>query len=172
MSAHTLRAVLREAGRQDLVNTVMHWSPTHWEQELEQAGFQLSVCGPQCITVFTKPCLPASLLVSRKTALSVWAPYRKYFATQMTCLLSRPVSMGLRTSDGGDWPESDRFNLEVTMLYRMWMLLTLCCISSFFTCLRARAHWPLCLATGGSVFVADPSTLGRHVVPHVASCCL
>ena len=29
--------------------------------------------------------------------------------------------------------------------------------------LRARAHWPLCLATGGRVFVADPSTLGRHV---------
>ena len=28
---------------------------------------------------------------------------------------------------------------------------------------RARAHWPLCLATGGRVFVADPSTLGRHV---------
>ena len=27
----------------------------------------------------------------------------------------------------------------------------------------ARAHWPLCLATGGRVFVADPSTLGRHV---------
>ena len=23
--------------------------------------------------------------------------------------------------------------------------------------------WPLCLATGGRVFVADPSTLGRHV---------
>ena len=29
--------------------------------------------------------------------------------------------------------------------------------------IRARAHWPLCLATGGRVFVADPSTLGRHV---------
>ena len=29
--------------------------------------------------------------------------------------------------------------------------------------LRAREHWPLCLATGGRVFVADPSTLGRHV---------
>ena len=28
---------------------------------------------------------------------------------------------------------------------------------------RARTHWPLCLATGGRVFVADPSTLGRHV---------
>ena len=28
---------------------------------------------------------------------------------------------------------------------------------------RARAHWPLCLATCGRVFVADPSTLGRHV---------
>ena len=28
---------------------------------------------------------------------------------------------------------------------------------------RARAHWPLCLAKGGRVFVADPSTLGRHV---------
>ena len=29
-----------------------------------------------------------------------------------------------------------------------------------FSTLRARAHWPLCLATGGRVFVADPSTLG------------
>ena len=29
--------------------------------------------------------------------------------------------------------------------------------------LRARVHWPLCLATGGRVFVAVPSTLGRHV---------
>ena len=29
--------------------------------------------------------------------------------------------------------------------------------------IRARAHWPLCLATSGRVFVADPSTLGRHV---------
>ena len=29
--------------------------------------------------------------------------------------------------------------------------------------LRARTHWPLCLATGGRVFVADPSKLGRHV---------
>ena len=28
---------------------------------------------------------------------------------------------------------------------------------------RARAHWQLCLATCGRVFVADPSTLGRHV---------
>ena len=29
--------------------------------------------------------------------------------------------------------------------------------------IRARAHWPLCLATGGRVFVAYPSTLGRYV---------
>ena len=29
--------------------------------------------------------------------------------------------------------------------------------------LRARTHWILCLATGGRVFVANPSTLGRHV---------
>ena len=29
--------------------------------------------------------------------------------------------------------------------------------------IRAREHWPLCLTTGGRVFVADPSTLGRHV---------
>ena len=35
--------------------------------------------------------------------------------------------------------------------------------------LRARAHWPLCLATGGRIFVADPSTLGRHVA---ATCML
>ena len=35
--------------------------------------------------------------------------------------------------------------------------------------LRARAHWPLCLATGGRVFVADPSTQGRHVA---ATCML
>ena len=40
--------------------------------------------------------------------------------------------------------------------------------SNISTCSRrislsARAHWPLCLATGGRVFVADPSTLGRHV---------
>ena len=38
----------------------------------------LSVCGLQCNTVFTKPCLLASLLASlpasRKTALSVWSP--------------------------------------------------------------------------------------------------
>ena len=35
--------------------------------------------------------------------------------------------------------------------------------------IRARAHWPLCLATSGRVFVADPSTLGRHVA---ATCML
>ena len=40
----------------------------------------------------------------------------------------------------------------------------------FYRCLlRARAHWPLCLATGCRVFVADPSTLGRHVA---ATCML
>ena len=32
-----------------------------------------------------------------------------------------------------------------------------------FVCLWARAHCPLCLATGGRVFLVDPSTLGRHV---------
>ena len=30
-------------------------------------------------------------------------------------------------------------------------------------------NWPLCLATCGRVFVADPSTLGRHVA---ATCLL
>ena len=33
---------------------------------------------------------------------------------------------------------------------------------------RARAHWPLCLATSGRVFVADPSTLAtlfNHMWP-------
>ena len=29
--------------------------------------------------------------------------------------------------------------------------------------LQRGLHWPLCLATSGRVFVADPSTLGRHV---------
>ena len=32
----------------------------------------------------------------------------------------------------------------------------------FWMTISARAHWPLCLATGGRVFVADPRTLGRH----------
>ena len=32
------------------------------------------------------------------------------------------------------------------------------------------AHWPLCLATGGRVFVADPSTLGRHVAATYMLC--
>ena len=36
-------------------------------------------------------------------------------------------------------------------------------ITPFGWVFRARAHWPLCLATGDRVFVADPSTLGRHV---------
>ena len=40
---------------------------------------------------------------------------------------------------------------------------------TFLVSLRARAHWPICLATGGRVFVADPSTLGRHVA---ATCML
>ena len=36
--------------------------------------------------------------------------------------------------------------------------------------LRSRAHWPLCSATGGRVFVADPSTLGRHVAATYMLC--
>ena len=40
-----------------------------------------------------------------------------------------------------------------------WKLLRV----QFVRSVRTRAHWTLCLATGGRVFVADPSTLGRHV---------
>ena len=43
------------------------------------------------------------------------------------------------------------------------------CPTKISKAFRARAHWPLCLATGGRVFVVDPSTLGRHVA---ATCML
>ena len=44
-----------------------------------------------------------------------------------------------------------------------WALRTINGFLPFSLNLRARAHWPLCSATGGRVFVADQSTLGRHV---------
>ena len=74
-----LREVLREAGRQagwqaGFGKHDYAFESTHWEQELEQAGLLLLVWGLQYITVFTKPCLLASLPATRKTALSVWAP--------------------------------------------------------------------------------------------------
>ena len=65
--AHTLRAVLREAGR--LAGRQAGFGKhgnalesTHCEQELEQAGFLLSVCGLQCIIYHVYQTLPANFL--------------------------------------------------------------------------------------------------------------
>ena len=59
--AYTLRAVLREAGRQRLVNTVIHWSPHNESRSWSRQDLlQLSVYGLQCISYRVYKTQPAS----------------------------------------------------------------------------------------------------------------
>ena len=62
---------------------------------------------------------------------------------------------------------------QINIIYHMKFITPSFTLTGSIGCgeisLRARAHWPLCLATCGRVFVADPSTLGRHVA---ATCML
>ena len=80
--AHTLKAVLREAGmlagRQGLVNTVIHWSPhtdsRSWSrQEEQEPAPALSVWNPMYYRVYqTLPASQPASFSSRKNGLSVW----------------------------------------------------------------------------------------------------
>ena len=60
-------------------------------------------------------------------------------------------------------------NVTAVNSWRILTRLVVCEIFKIKFNIWARAHWPFCLATGDRVFVADPSTLGRHVA---ATCML